>query len=577
MEHRLAAILAADVVGYSGLMGADEAGTLAALKALRTTFIEPLIAEHRGRIVKLMGDGFLVEFASATDAVTCAIAWQKGAAERDGKIPLEFRIGINLGDIVIEDDDIFGNGVNIAARLESIAKPGGVCVSSVVHDQVRRKLSESFSDLGVKELKNIDEPIRVFAWPAMTLEDRTVQPSPETEPLGRKSIAVLPFQNMSNDPDQEYFADGISEDIITTLSKIPGLAVIARNSTFAYKGKPISVKDVAAELGVRYVLEGSVRRSGNRMRITAQLIDAADASHLWAERYDRSVEDIFEVQDEITRHIAVALQGELVMGDYAQFWQGGSRNFEAWEYKARGVHEFLKFTKEGMFKAKEMFEKANALEPGDEVTMASLGHCYDQLASSNWLPDPEAAYAAAQELGDRILAANPDSDYAYVLLASVQRSRGQIEEAVATARRAVELAPNDSSNQAFMASSLIAADRSDEASQHIETAIRLNPNYPNWFGSARVQAYRMTGRLDRALEAVTELVQRHPEYLQGLVLHAAVCAELDMATKAEQAARAVLVRDPDFTISGYTGPIHFKNPRRLEDLAAALSKAGLPE
>ncbi len=240
MEHRLAAILAADVVGYSALMGEDEAGTLATLKALRTTFIEPLIAEHRGRIVKLMGDGFLVEFASATDAVTCAIAWQKGADDRDAQMPLQFRIGINLGDIVIEDDDIYGNGVNIAARLEAIAAPGGVCVSAVVHDQVRRKLGEAFSDLGDKALKNIDEPVRVFAWPAATLEDRTVRPAPETEPLGKRSIAVLPFQNMSNDPDQEYFADGISEDIITTLSKIPGLAVIARNSTFAHKGKPIT-------------------------------------------------------------------------------------------------------------------------------------------------------------------------------------------------------------------------------------------------------------------------------------------------------------------------------------------------
>jgi adenylate cyclase len=325
------------------------------------------------------------------------------------------------------------------------------------------------------------------------------------------------------------------------------------------------------------VLEGSVRRGGDRMRITAQLIDATDASHLWAERYDRGVEDIFEVQDDIARHIAVALQAELVMGDYAQLWQGGSKNFEAWQYKARGVHEFLKFTREGMFKAKELFEKAIALEPGDEVTMASLGHCYDQLASSNWLPDPEAAYATAQELGERILAADPHSAHAYVLLASVQRSRGQFDEALATAGRALELAPNDSNNQAFMASSLIAADRPGEALKHIESAIRLNSNYPNWFGATRVQAHRMTGRLDRALKAATELVQRHPEYLPGLVLHAAVCAGLDMAAETKHAAQIVLERDSDFTISGYIERIHFKNPSRLDDLAAALRKAGLPE
>ncbi len=583
MQRRLAAILSADVVGYSRLMGVDEAGTLERLKALRKDLFAPKIAEHNGRIVKLMGDGALVEFASVVDAVQCAVALQRALTGRRDETPadrrIDLRIGVNLGDVIIEGSDIYGDGVNVAARLQEIAAPGGVALSATAYEHVEAKIDIGFEDGGEHELKNIAKPVRVYHW---SEDGAARQPAKagtkDTRPLsGKPSIAVLPFTNMSGDAEQEYFADGITEDIITTLSKIPGLAVIARNSTFAYKGNSVSVKDVAAELGVRYVLEGSVRRGGDRMRITAQLIDATDASHLWAERYDRKVEDIFEVQDEITRHIVVALQAELVMGDYADLWQGGSKNFEAWQLKARGMHEFLKFTKEGMLKSRELVEKSLALEPDDEVAMASLGHSYDQLASSNWVPDPEAGFAKAQELGERILANNPDSALGHVLLASVQRSRGQFDDAVINAERALELAPNDSINQAFLAASLIAADRPGDSVEHIESAIRLNSSYPNWFGHTRVQAYRMTERLDRARAAAMELVQRHPDYLPGRVLLAATCAENDLATEAQRAAQDVLERNPDFTISDYLSRVHYKNPSRNKDLAAALRKAGLQE
>ncbi len=583
VQRRLAAILAADVVGFSRLMGADEAGTLERLKALRKDLFAPKIAAHNGRIVKLMGDGALVEFASVVDAVQCAVALQRALAGRGDETPVErridLRIGINLGDVIIEGSDIYGDGVNVAARLQEIAAPGGVALSATAYEHAEAKIDIGFEDGGEHELKNIAKPVRVYHWPEGGAARRPAKAGTKDTPAlsDKPSIAVLPFTNMSGDAEQEYFADGITEDIITTLSKFPGLAVIARNSTFAYKGKSVSVKDVAAELGVQFVLEGSVRRGGDRMRITAQLIDAADASHLWAERYDRKVEDIFEVQDEITRHIVVALQAELVMGDYAQLWQGGSKNFEAWQLTARAMHEFLKFTKEGMLKSRELNEKALELEPDDEIIMASVGHCNDQLASSNWVPDPEAAFAKAQEMGERILAANPDSAPGHVLLASIQRSRRQFDDAVVNSARALELAPNDSINQAFLAATLIAADRPGEAVEHIESAIRLNPTYPNWFGHARVQAYRMTGRLDRALEAAVELVQRHPDYLSGLVLRTAVCAESDMAAEAQRAAQAVLERNPEFTISDYLSRVHYKNPSRNEDLAAALRKAGLPE
>ena len=577
VPRRLAAILSADVVGYSRLMGADEAGTLERLKALRKDLFAPKIAEHNGRVVKLMGDGALVEFASVVDAVQCAVALQRALAGRGGETPadrrIDLRIGVNLGDVIIEGSDIYGDGVNVAARVQELAAPGGVALSATAYEHVEAKIDVGFEDGGVHELKNIARPVRIYHWSG---GGAVRQPVKDTPPHSDKpSIAVLPFTNMSGDAEQEYFSDGITEDIITTLSKIPGLAVIARNSTFAYKGQSVSVKDVAAELGVRYVLEGSVRRAGDRMRITAQLIDAADASHLWAERYDRNVEDIFEVQDEITRHIVVALQAELVVGDYADLWQGGSKNFEAWQLKARGVHEFLKFTKEGMLKSRELVEKALALEPDDEVAMASLGHSHDQLASSNWIPDPEAGFAKAQEMGERILAANPDSAPGHVLLASIQRSRRQFDDAVVNAERALELAPNDSINQAFLAATLIAADRPGDSVEHIESAIRLNPNYPNWFGSTRVQAYRMTGRADRALEAAAELTQRHPEYVRGLALMAAVLVENGMVEEAQRAAQAVLERDPEFTISHYLNEFKLKSASRRKNLAAALRKAGL--
>ena len=573
MQRRLAAILVADVVGYSRLMGQDEAGTVALLSQLRKDRIEPLIAEHRGRVVKLMGDGILAEFASVVDAVTCALAWQFALANE----ALQFRIGINLGDVIVEEDDLFGDGVNVAARLEPLAAPGGLCVSAVVHDQVHRKLGVSFVDLGKRQLKNIEAPVQVFAWTDRKGDEPAKGPSGKAESLRDRAIAVLPFENLSSDPDQDFFAEGITEDIITTLSKIPNLGVIARNATAAYRGQRVDAKEVAAALGASHVLEGRVRRGGNRMRITAQLIDARKASPLWAERYDRSVEDIFEVQDDITRNIAVSLQAELVMGDYAYLWQGGSSNFEAWQYKARGVHEYLKFTREGMLKAKEQFEKAVLLEPGDEAAMASLGHCYDQLASAGWVQDCEAGFSAAQDLGERILQANPESAQAFVLLAAVQRSRGQFDEAIENAERAVELAPNDSSNHAFLASTLISADRPAAALAPIETAVRLNPTYPNWFGATLVQAYRLNERPQAALAAVGDLVRRYPTFLAGLALKVIVLSELGMTDLARQAADELLGQDPGFSTAKHLKRVTLKNAARLEDMKAALRGAGLPE
>jgi adenylate cyclase len=375
--RKIAAILAADVVGFSRLAGADEDRTLARLRALRSDLIDPTIVVHHGRVVKRTGDGALVEFRSVVDAVRCAVEVQNGMVERNTGLPLErridFRIGIHLGDVVEErDGDLMGDGVNIAARLEGIAKPGAICLSEDAYRQVKARLNLTVSDLGPTQLKNIAEPIRVYSLevgaarqPATQSEAATPEkPSAQVTMPDKPSIAVLPFQNMSGDPEQEHFCDGLVEDIIATLSKLADLRVIARNSTFVYKGRSIDIRTAAKELGVRYVLEGSVRKSGGRMRITAQLIDAIDGSHLWAERYDRALNDIFQIQDEITLALATEMQVKLTEGETARQRYTTTSNFDAWSWWAAGLSPFRQgYTKENMGLALSCWEKALALDP----------------------------------------------------------------------------------------------------------------------------------------------------------------------------------------------------------------------
>ena len=349
-QRKLAAILAADVVGYSRLMSADEAGTLAALKAHRAELFDPKVAAHNGRTVKLMGDGALVEFASAVDAVECAVAIQDAMRAVNASGPEEkrivYRIGINVGDVILEGDDIYGDGVNIAARLEGIAEPGGIAISEDAWRQVQGKVKASFVDLGEQSLKNIARPVRVYGLDLG--ESSPKRPAaPTLASSDQPSLAVLPFQNMSGDSEQDYFCDGLVEDIITTLSKLGGLRVIARNSTFVYKGRPVDVRAVAKQLGVRFVLEGSVRKSGNRVRITAQLIDARDGAHVWAERYDRAIDDIFAIQDEITVVLATEMQVKLTEGEQARLRYATTSNIEAWNYWVQGLSHFRQALEQG--------------------------------------------------------------------------------------------------------------------------------------------------------------------------------------------------------------------------------------
>ncbi|MDH3770482.1 MAG: adenylate/guanylate cyclase domain-containing protein, partial [Nitrospirota bacterium] len=373
VERKLAAILAADVVGYSRLMGADEAGTHARLKKLRKDFVEPKVAEHRGRIVKLTGDGALAEFASVVDAVECALEIQQGLAERAANTPehqrIELRIGINLGDVIFDEGDIYGDGVNVAARLEALAPAGGVCIADVVHQMVRGRLDVAFEDLGEQRVKNIAQPVRTWQWKhgAHAAEPRSNEGADTTASAlpDKPSIAVLPFDNMSADPEQEYFSDGITEDLITDLSQISGLAVAARNAVFVYKGHPVQPQQVSQDLGVRYVLEGSIRRAANRLRINAQLIDGADGFHLWAQRYDRVLEDIFDLQDEITHEIVDALKIHLTPRERGTIARRYTENLEAYDLflRARESH-LIRRTREGAERARIALERAIELDPG---------------------------------------------------------------------------------------------------------------------------------------------------------------------------------------------------------------------
>jgi adenylate cyclase len=406
VNRKLAAILAADVVGYSRLMGADEAGTLGALKRHREVIFDPAVAAHNGRIVKLIGDGTIVEFGSVIDAVNCALAVQRSAAlppePNSAPSPIVLRIGINLGDVIIEGEDIYGDGVNIAARLEPLAEPGGVCISAIVNESIGNRVDVHFQDGGEIGVKNIDRPIRVWRWhpaTAATVEQKT-NGAHAAQKISTASIAVLPFTNMSGDAEQEYFSDGISEDIITDLSKIAGLTVIARNSSFTYKGRAVDVRAIGRELGVQSVLEGSIRRAGNRVRITAQLIDAGSGGHLWADRYDRDLTDIFAVQDDVTHRIVDALKVTLGPEEKARPAGGGAPiNMEAYDYSLRGREILLgpQKTRETFEQATALFRKAIEIDPNFAVARAGLGFAYMFDYQNRWSDDPDASLALAKE------------------------------------------------------------------------------------------------------------------------------------------------------------------------------------
>ena len=592
MERHLAAILAADVVGYSRLMEADELRTISALTAHREELIEPKIAEHHGRIVKLMGDGILVEFTSVVDAVQCAAEIQRGMAERNAEEPegqqIKFRIGINLGDVIVQGDDIYGDGINIASRLEGLAEPDGVCISGTVFDSVRNKLELGYEFQGEQRVKNISEPVRVYhiltkpgaagevigvvgrrsrpwLWPSITAGVvglvavagviTWLKPwAPDVEPASiermafplpdKPSIAVLPFVNMSDDPAQEYFADGMTEDLITDLSKVSGLFVISRNSTFVYKGRSVPVRQVSEDLGVRYVLEGSVRRSGDTVRINAQLIDATTGGHLWAERYDGNATDIFKVQDGFVREIVAALALNLSEDEEKEIASGQTSNIEAREAFQQGWEHYLRYTAEDNATAAEHFKRAAELDPEYGRAYSALGLVYVRGCQWRWNEELGMSAGGAFDTAEQYLTKGEkhSSSMTKVAASQLYLYDGEHDKAFTEAARAVGLDPNDPEAQVAMGLAMITTGRPEAGLEFVETALRLSPSHPSHYVLAHAMAYFSMNDLEQAAIVLATALERDPGAIELAPLLAASYARLG---RREEARAALLQWQPD--------------------------------
>jgi adenylate cyclase len=579
ITRRLAGILAADIAGYTRMMERDEAGTLAALRQIWKETFNPTVAARHGRTVKFMGDGALVEFASIVDAVDCAISIQRAMGERNktAKHPMAFRIGINLGDVVIEGDDIFGDGVNVAARLEDQAPQGGILVSDVVKVQVEGKVGVVFVDAGRVKLKNIERPLQVWRWDGN--EARAIVPAALARPLAadKPSIAVLPFSVIGNDPEQELFADGLVEDILTTLAKLSGLSVIARNSSFAYKGRAVDVREVAKQLGVRYALEGSVRKSGSRIRIAVQLIDATAGTHIWADRFDRDLSDIFAVQDEITLTLATEMQVRLTEGEQARLRYTTTKSVEAWSLWIEGLnHDRRPKSRESHLAARRCWERALALDPGSAALNALLGDIHYSDARHGWSgEDRETALRKAEAHIARALAIDPESADAYRSAAGVLLLRSRFEEAAAAARKAAMLGPSLPDVLVFGGFVLTCCGYASEAVSQVEKALALNPIYHPWYLGVLGNAYRLGGRPDEAMAAFRAYHARSPGFgLADIVMLQEQAGRLEEAR--ETAAQLAFAR-PSFSVM-YWHQTQFRVDR--EQMAADLASlraAGVPE
>jgi adenylate cyclase len=629
VHRRLAAILAADVVGYSRLMGEDETGTLDALRAHREELIEPRVAAHEGRVVKLMGDGVLADFPSAVEAVRCAVEIQRAMAERNADVPearrLQFRIGVNLGDVIVEGDDIYGDGINIAARLEEIAEPGGICISSTVHVQVEGKIDARFQNLGEREFKNIVHPVLVYS---VLLEDEPTpapQPkerpqwasvvqflgmlvvavilfaggyvgwlklqSPDTEPASvermalplpdKPSIAVLPFDNLSGDPGQEHVADGLTEDIITTLSQISSLFVIARNSTFVYKGKPVKVQRVAEDLGVRYVLEGAVQTSGDQVRITAQLIDALSGNHLWAERYDRSMTELFALQDEITDRIVVALRIKLTEGEEARVHRKHTHSLEAWNLLSRGMEHLYRANKTDNATGRQLFEKAIEVDRGYALAYALLAwtHWHDAF-HHGWSENQELSLERASFLAEKARALDDALPDVYALQGTIHLLRREYDEAIEAGEKAVAYNPNHATNMAILAMILHNGGRPEEAIRTYKTAMRLSPYYPAWFLEDLGFTYLAAKRPDEALVAFEKFLDRKPAAIHAAHSHlgrALAHHALGQDDEARAEVAKAVEADAEISLTHFGQHSLSKDRAGVESGLATLRRLGLPE
>jgi TolB-like protein/Tfp pilus assembly protein PilF len=587
--RKLAAILVADIVGYSRLAGADEDRTLSRLRGLRSDLIDPAIDAHHGRIVKRTGDGALIEFRSVVDAVRCAIEVQNGLAERNAGLPperrIEFRVGIHLGDVVEESDgDLMGDGVNIAARLEGVAEPGGICLSEDAYRHVRDKIKEDFVDLGDKELKNIARTVRVYE--VKTGSERPASSSSEPLRSGppRLSIVVLPFANIGGDPEQDYFVDGVTESLTTDLSRISGSFVMARNTAFSYKGKPLDVRKIGRELNVRYVLEGSVQRGGNRMRVNTQLIDAETGNHLWAERFDKPVADLFDMQDEIVARLAAQLNAALITAEARRaeraphpdsmdlFYQG-----MAWINRGFSAGNFVQ--------AQSFFKRALKADRDNVDALAWSAFVDGQLVVSVALAATERdkRFASAEAAATRALLLAPDHAWARVALSYVLGFTNRIEQAIAECDRALALDPNLAMAHAVIGMHKLHLDRGEETEAHVLEAIRLSPRDPLVFGWLGINGFAKDsiGRCDEAVAWLRRSIQANGSYETAYFNLAPALWHLGRVEEARDAARRGLDLNPHFTVSGFlTANTFSDSPAHRawrERQAVGLRKAGVPE
>ena len=562
LKRKLSAILSADVEGYSRLMGEDDVGTIERLKAYRDVISE-LVKAYQGRVVDSPGDNLLAEFGSAVDAAECAVKIQKEMETRNAGLPqerkMQFRVGINLGDVIEEEGRIYGSGVNVAARMEGLAHGGGICISGKVFEEVKNSLPIGYEYLGERTVKNIQEPVRVYRivmepevagsviykdkrgdprhrrkahltmapilflaamavvtyrWLLPSSERPSDKGTQEKRVLAlpdKPSIAVLPFVNMSDDPKQEYFSDGITEDIITALAKLPQLFVIARNSTFTYKGKAVKVQQVSEELGVRYVLEGSVRKSGKRVRITAQLIDATTGHHLWSERYDRNLKDVFALQDEVTQRIVSSMALELGAGEGKRLADRGTESVEAYDYGLRGMDAYFRHTPEANLLARDMFQKAISIDPDYALGYSRLGWTYSAEWSFGWTQDSRVLEKAF-ELAQKAIALDDALPDAYYLLANTYLWKMEHEKGIAAYKKAIALAPNGADGYAGMGDILTWSGKPLEALEWLQKAMRLNPLHPVWYLWSLGHAYFAAGRYDEANEAFKRVITRNPNF-----------------------------------------------------------------
>src|SRR5215475_5423765 len=568
MERRLAAIFAADVAGYSRLIGADEEGTLERLKAHLRELIDPKITEHQGRIVKTTGDGILAEFASPVRAVRCAIEVQHGMSDRNVDVPeqqrIEFRIGINLGDVIVEEDgDLYGDGVNVAARLENIAEPGAVYVSRAVRDFILDKPEIVVEDLGDRPLKNIAKPVHVFR---IGLPDRlagTTRKEPPPAPH-KPSIAVLPFANMSSDVEQEYFSDGLTEDVITDLSKVSGLFVIARNSSFVYKGRSTKVQEIGRDLGVRYVLEGSIRKAGNRVRITAQLIDAGSGGHLWAERFDRDLTDIFATQDEVVERIVGALSVTLTRGETQRLRRRSTASVEAYESWLRARAVLARGDHDAVAEARAMHRRAIALDPSFAAPHAGLALAALSEYISGWANDPAQALDEAERWARRAIEVDDQEPVSHMAFGNVRMWRRDLDGALAAFDRMIALDPNHAQGHASTGLALVYAGRAAEALGCFAKAMRLDPHYPGVVLHFEAQAHFSLGNDEAAAQLLRERIARDPRTDSSRLLLAACYGQLGRTDDARAVWAELLEVNPGFSLAQRARVLPYKNPRDME-------------